>query len=316
MDGRGRLAKPLSNSFARARRRTADFLIGWQRLLRRWLKPVIELDPPRGVGIAASALLLIASAGYGVVCADLGPTIAGELRDVRDAAANSLGFRIKSVALEGQRHVTIDEVLGALGITPRSSLLFLDAADARERLMSNPWISEAKVLKLYPNQLHIEIVERKAFALWQKDRKISVIAADGKVLEEYTDGQFAALPLVVGAGADTGARDFLALIGKYPALRPQIYASSLVAERRWNLKLKNGIEIKLPEFDAGRALDTLMELDRVKKLLSRDIETIDLRLPDRVVVRLSDEAAEAKEDAAREREKELDKKLKRKGGAA
>jgi len=315
MDGRGRLAKPLS-SFARARRGTADVLIGWQRLLRRWLKPVIELDPPRGVGIAASALLLIASAGYGVVCADLGPTIAGELRDLRDATANSLGFRIKSVALEGQRHVTIDEVLGALGITPRSSLLFLDAADARVRLMSNPWISEAKVLKLYPNQLHIEIVERKAFALWQRDRKISVIAADGKVLEDYIDGQFAALPLVVGAGADTGAFNFLALIEKYPALRPQIYASSLVAERRWNLKLKNGIEIKLPEFDAGRALDTLMELDRVKKLLSRDIETIDLRLPDRVVVRLSDEAAEAKEDAAREREKELDKKLKRKGGAA
>jgi cell division protein FtsQ len=99
-------------------------------------------------------------------------------------------------------------------------------------------------------------------------------------------------------------------------LRAQLYASILVSERRWNLKLKNGIDVRLPESGIERALDTLVELDREKKLLSRDIVAIDLRLPDRVTVRLSEAAAQSREDALREREKEVNKKVKRKGGDA
>ena len=316
MDGRGRLAEPLRDGCARARRRTADLLIGWQRLLRRWLKPLFDLDPPRGVGVAASVLLLLASAGYGVVCGGHVATLTQELKDFRDATANAFGFRITSIALAGQHQITRDEILSAVGITERSSLLFLDAAAARAQLMTIPWIADATVLKLYPGRLHIAITERDAFALWQKDRKVSVIADDGVVLETIVAQQFASLPLVVGRGAEVRAKDFLALIDKYPALRPQIYASVLVAERRWNLKLKNGIDVRLPEIDVERALDALVELDRDKKLLSRDIVAIDLRLADRVTVQLSDEAAQLREDALREKEKEDSKKLKRKGGNA
>jgi cell division protein FtsQ len=88
-------------------------------------------------------------------------------------------------------------------------------------------------------------------------------------------------------------------------------AAVLVAERRWNIVLKNGVDIRLPQVDAEQALDTLVELDRDKKLLSRDIAVVDLRLPDRVTVRLSDDAAAARQDALNK-----DKKSKKKGGAA
>jgi cell division protein FtsQ len=116
------------------------------------------------------------------------------------------------------------------------------------------------------------------------------------VVEPYVAKRFAKLPLVVGDGAEQRAHDFLVLIGKYPQLRDQVQASVLVAARRWNLKLKNGIEVRLPETGVAPALDTLAELDRDKKLLTRDIESVDLRLPDRVTVRLSDEAAAAREE--------------------
>ena len=82
----------------------------------------------------------------------------------------------------------------------------------------------------------------------------------------------------------------------------------LVAERRWNLKLRNNLDIRLPETDVAPALDRLVALDRDKRLISRDILAIDLRLPDRVTVRLSDAAAQAREEAR--------KPQKRKGGDA
>jgi len=280
------------------------------------MKPVVDLRLPRGLGVAGTTLFLFASAGYGVVCGDLGPVIAEEFRDLRDATANASGFRITSISLAGQHQVTRDEIFTAVGVSARSSLLFLNAASARASLKANPWIAEADVSKFYPGRLHIAITERKAFALWQKDRKISVIAEDGIVLESYRTAEFSSLPLVVGIGAERKARELLALIGKYPTVRSQLYASVLIAERRWSLSLKNGIEVKLPESGIERALDTLVEFDRDKKLLSRDIVAIDLRLPDRVTVKLSEEAAQMREDALREQEKlSNSKKSKRKGDA-
>jgi cell division protein FtsQ len=103
--------------------------------------------------------------------------------------------------------------------------------------------------------------------------------------------------------------DFLAVLDRYPEIRAAVRASILVAERRWNLRLTTGIDVRLPEADVEQALDRLVALDREKKLLSRDIVAVDLRLPDRVTVRLSDAAAQAREDALKE-------KKKKKGGDA
>ena len=87
-------------------------------------------------------------------------------------------------------------------------------------------------------------------------------------------------------------------------------ASILVAERRWNLKLKNGLDVRLPEINVEAAFEMLLALDRDKKLLTRDITAVDLRLPDRVTVRLSEEAARARDEAMKP------KKQKKKGGDA
>jgi cell division protein FtsQ len=173
------------------------------------------------------------------------------------------------------------------------------------------------VLKLYPGRLRIEIKERKAFALWQKDGQVSLIAADGTVLKPFVPQRFASLPQVVGPGAERAAQDFLGLIARYPDIAQSVDASVLVAERRWNLHLKSGVEVLLPEREPERALTTLVDLNRTKKLLARDIVTIDLRLADRVTVRQSDQAAAARDEALKAAEKDRKaKSSKIKGGDA
>jgi cell division protein FtsQ len=298
---RARMRIPLSLSLSRTR---------FTRTLRRWGGPLETWQIPRGAGIAAALAFVLASGGYGAVRGGHLPEIMAELRDFRDSVANMTGFRITSIALAGQRRLTRDDVLATAGISGRSSLLFLDAGEARARLKANPWIAEATVLKLYPGRLHIAVTEREAFALWQRDGRVEVIADDGTVVEPFAGQLFAKLPLVVGIGAETKAKDFLALIDKYPSIRDQFHAAVLVAERRWNVMLKNGIDVRLPETGMERALDTLVKLERDNKILSRDIALIDLRLADRVTVRLSDEAAAARLDVLKA------KNPKKKGGAA
>ncbi|WFU83377.1 cell division protein FtsQ/DivIB [Bradyrhizobium sp. CIAT3101] len=338
MDGAG----SLSRSFLRSLRPQADLkaaAIGAVVLLREWVqdkraekraaakqkikaKAVVEREPPphliavverylpRRVGISMTVLLLIGSCGLGIVKGGHLQDFVTAVSDARNAMANSAGFRITSVVINGRKQLSQDEILAIGGVSGRSSLLFLDADDVRDKLKANPWIADATVLKLYPGQLMIEITERKAFALWQEAGRLSVIADDGALLEPYVSRRFLSLPLVVGKGADTQARDFLALLARYPQVNSVTKAAIYVGERRWNLRLKDGLDIRLPEQDVGNALAALSKLDKDDRLFSKDIVAIDMRLPDRLVVQLSDDAAKAREDLFK------DKKKKKAGDAA
>ena len=278
------------------------------QLMDRW-SALVNTRWPRGVGTAGTIAVILASLAYGSVKGDHIPTVVEAFKDVRDAAANAAGFRIVSVALAGQHHISREDVLAAAGVTDTTSLLFLDVEQTRERLKSNPWIADATVLKLYPGELQIGIREREAFALWQKNGQVSVIADDGTVLEPYVAPRLIELPLVVGRGAETRAKEFLSMLDRYPDLRASVRATVLVGERRWNLRLNNGIDVRLPETDIAPALERLVALDKEKTLTTRDIVAIDLRLPDRVTVRLSEAAAQARIEAAKD-------KAKKKGGSA
>jgi len=269
---------------------------------------LLERHLPNRAGVAATVLILLGSAGFGIVRGGHVEQFTAAFSDTRDAIANSAGFRITAVAINGRKQLTQDEVLATGGVNGRSSLLFLDAAAVRDKLKANPWIADATVLKLYPGQLQINITERSAFALWQQDRRLSLIADDGVVLEPYLSHRFISLPLVVGKGAETRARDFLALLARYPQVRSATKAAIFVGERRWNLRLKDGLDIRLPENDVGAALAALSKLDKEERLFSRDIVAVDMRLPDRLTVQLSDDAAKARE--------ELFKKPKKKAGDA
>jgi cell division protein FtsQ len=327
MDRAGRLVRSLRSLGPQADLKAAA--IGAVVLLRERLglrarvpaRPVINRAPhrlillierytPNRAGIALTVLMLLGSAGFGIVKGGHLDEMTAALSDARNALANSAGFRITTVAINGRKQLSQDEVLAIGGVNGRSSLLFLDAATVRDRLKANSWIADATILKLYPGQLQIDIVERSAFALWQQDGRLSVIADDGAVLEPYVSRRFVSLPLVVGKGADVRARDFLALLDRYPQVRSATKAAIFVGERRWNLRLKDGLDIRLPENDVGNALATLSKLDKEERLFSRDIVAVDMRLPDRLVVQLSDDAGKARDELFK------DKKAKKKAGDA
>jgi cell division protein FtsQ len=329
MDGGGRLDQPLKRSGQSATRwfgapvdepdrarveadqdpasGSFGFFIGGRRA-RRWAARLAQI--PQGAGVAGSLLLLGATLSYGAIVGGHVAAVTDWLRGARDNAANALGFGIAAVSVSGGSQVGREQALTLAGVTGRSSLLFFDAEAARARLLADPWIADAAILKLYPDRLLITITERRAFALWQRNGQVNVIADDGTVLQPFVEDRYRGLPLVVGSGAERRAKDFIGLLDRYPEIRSALRASVLVAERRWNLRLVNGMDVHLPDSDLQAALDRLVKLDHDKKVLSRDVTSIDLRLPDRVTVRLSDAATQARDDAIKANAK------KKKGGDA
>jgi cell division protein FtsQ len=273
-----------------------------QRRQRRtiWTR-LAAVGSRRGVGLALTILLLGGSSLFGAVRGGQYETFVAEYGSPLDFVARSIGFGLDAVTISGTQELTSAEILDAAGLNSSTSLLFLDAAAVRDKLKAVPLIQDASVRKFYPDRLLIEITERVPFALWQHDGALTVVSADGKAIQDGSDGRFTKLPFVVGKGAETRVDEFLKILDAADDMRSQVRAGILVGERRWTLKLTNGMDVKLPEKGAEAAVAQIAKLAREARLLDKDLLIIDARLPGRLIVRLSVEAAAAKADATARR---------------
>ena len=254
----------------------------------------IALAAPRGLGLVLAIGLIGGVALFGAIRGGEYDAFIAREGDLRDVVARALGFDIAIVTISGQAELRERELLAAAHITPKNSLLFLDAAEARKGLESLPLVKSASVRKLFPNHLVIDLVERAPSALWQKDGKVAIIAADGAPIDQMTDDRFIGLPFVVGDGANERLPEFTALLAAANELRPKIKAGILVSDRRWDLVMTNGMIVKLPEVNPQAAMTTLVRLQREDRVLERAALSLDLRVEGRMFVRLTEEAAAAR----------------------
>jgi len=201
----------------------------------------------------------------------------------------SFGFAVEHISINGVRRLSEIDVLAALSLDEDSSLLDFDVLAAREALMQMPWVETAHVRKIYPDQLQINLVEYEPVALWQHQGELSIIDRQGRIIAPH-DARAPSLPLVVGRGGEREAAHLLQVMEQFPQLKERIRAYIRVADRRWDLLLDNGLDIKLPEHDFAARLTSLLDDPEYADLLSRDILGVDLRFEDRIVLALSDAA--------------------------
>lgn len=321
MDGGGRLPRSVKTTAAVSAARLPvpapgpQLLVGERqgRWLRRSRRSAVSVPlaqrMPRRLGTWMALGFLGLSIGTGTLLGGHFETLRANYGEPHHMLARFVGFGIDRVTISGIAELSEVEVLVAAGIDPKTSLAFFDADQARKRLESAPLIREATVRKLYPGEVAITLVEREPFALWQVKGELFVIAADGTVIDKMDDGRFAHLPLVVGVDANNRAREYIALRREAGPIAAQIRAATLVAGRRWNLKLDNGMDVRLPEAEPAAAVKRLAALQADFRIFDKDLLAIDLRQPDRVVMRLTEEGAAA-------RVEQLKSKTKKKGGEA
>jgi cell division protein FtsQ len=259
----------------------------------------IRLDRPasRKLEIALTAAVLLGAALLGAEHGGQLDAVAARYGGLADWAADTLRLGIRVVTISGATHMSERRILDIAGIDANRSLPFFDVAEARARLEADPLIKQASVRKLYPDQIMIDIVERTPYAVWQKDGDVRAIAADGAPIDEVNDSRYADLPFVVGEGANGRVGEFVALLDAMEELKPRVEAGVLIDQRRWNLRLKSGIDVKLPELDPQAGIAELLALQRQSRILEKDVLTLDLRVPGRVFVRLSEQAAAGWADA-------------------
>ncbi len=201
-----------------------------------------------------------------------------------------LALPIKTIEVRGASLTTREDVTEALGVGPGDPIMGVSIAELESNVETLPFVEAAIVQRRLPGTLLVTLTERSPFAVWQNQGHFVLIDRTGKIVANQgfsgKDAEaFAKLPLVVGEGAPEAAGALIAALDAEPGLRSHVAAMVRVGERRWNLSLKNGCDVLLPEAEEIPAITRLAALDKQYALLERPLEVIDMRLPDRLVLK-------------------------------
>lgn len=249
---------------------------------RRWASPRLRRRLRAGgavLGVAGVALSL----ALGLPMEGFSKAQAGLL-----ALAMEAGLKVGKITVTGRSDIPRAELLAALGVKQGDPILEIDTAAVRARLEQLGRVRTVSVTRLLPDTLHIELVERRPLAIWQNNGRHLLVDREGSVISGEV-GNISGLPLVVGKGAPAHAARILTVISSEPKLAALVVAAVRVGERRWDVRLGNGITVRLPEVDFEGAWQRLAALERSHGLTGRAIDAVDMRLADRLVIHMLDD---------------------------
>lgn len=193
------------------------------------------------------------------------------------------GYKLDSVYLEGRGRTDMDDVQSALDAPHGTPILGLDLGEIRARLESLGTVKMAFVERDLPSTLHVRIIEREPVAIWQHQGRMRLIDDEGVVMTDLSVGDHRNLPLLIGEGAPKNTKEALAILNAAPELATLVKGMQRVGERRWNLVLKRGIEVRLPENNPTAAWKRLADMQKRDHLFERAVSAIDLRDSTRMI---------------------------------
>ncbi|AZV38296.1 cell division protein FtsQ [Komagataeibacter xylinus] len=209
---------------------------------------------------------------------------------LRGRIINMLPLRVTEIDVTGCVLTSESALQEALGVRTGDFILGFSVKAARERIDALPFVDHSVVERHLPGTIVIHLFERQPFAVWQNHGHFMLIdRAGNQVRDKGMTGKdaeaFRQLPLVVGPDANLAAAAMIDELTAQPEVSNHVVAAARVGQRRWNLTLRNGTTILLPEGQEVAALKRLAQMQETIKILDRPVIAIDMRLPDRLIIR-------------------------------
>ena len=198
-----------------------------------------------------------------------------------------LGLKVNNVYAEGRSQTKLNDLLKAINVKRGDPIINFDVAEAKIRVESLGWVSKAHISRNLPDSIHVRITERKPFALWQNNGKIVLIDRNGAIISDSQAQNFNHLPRIVGQDARETAPRLFESLAEEPKLYNRVLAAVRVGKRRWDIVFYGGLRVHLPEKNLRNAWSRLAIANVENNFFDSDITLIDLRLPDRMILRIN-----------------------------
>ncbi len=219
---------------------------------------------------------------------------------------NKSNLKLDQVNVEGRVRTKIEDINAAVQVEQGMPIFDVDLNAQKEKIKQLPWVQDVLIERRLPNQLLIRLKEKTPIAIWQNHKKYWPIDAAGQTIADDKTVLSNVL-LVVGEDAPQHTPQLIEELSKYPTVAKRVLSATRVGKRRWDLYLndvENGIVVRLPETDIASALKRLQEFQETGQILERDLNVIDLKLPDRLIVRSESNESSAPKPKEAQKNKE------------
>jgi cell division protein FtsQ len=199
-----------------------------------------------------------------------------------------MGLSLQNVYIEGREKTSPQEILNALHLQRGDYIFKVNLKDSYDHIKKLKWVRSVMIERRLPSTLYIRLVEKKPLAFWQHQHKFYLIDTLGNIICESPRKEFPNFIVVTGENAPKALPQLLGILNQYPTIRDQTCGAMYIGQRRWDLVLKHGMCIKLPETGVDKSCQLLTKLINDKRLDNPAIQEVDLRHNDRIYFYLKD----------------------------
>jgi cell division protein FtsQ len=194
-------------------------------------------------------------------------------------------FPIKEVKIAGIQHVNHDEVQHILLPLVNKGFFAVSVEHIRETLNQFPWVSDASVRRVWPNQIVIQVSEKLPFALWNNEKLLST---SGQLFTPSRESFPVGLPEFVGPeGAQLKMMENYSKINKILApLHFKMTRFEWSPAHVWSLTLNNGIKVNIGHKDILTRVDDFVKVyPKIIGNRASEVNSVDLRYSNGLAVR-------------------------------
>lgn len=198
------------------------------------------------------------------------------------------GMYVEDIIVEGNKRTSYEDLVQALNLSENESILGVDIAKMQSRIEQLTWVRHCVVKRsFFPNNILVNIEERKVKAIWQYEGRFYPVDAEGNVIEAEEYEPDAPVIVLAGEGAPHHLAELLEVLNTDEELAGKVRAAVYVSNRRWDLSLgnaQNRVLIKLPEKNYDKAYQKIALLNKRQGIFKRKLTSFDVRYDNRIVV--------------------------------
>ncbi len=260
------------------------------RMQRLMLTPAFRISLRVGVPFCAT---LMAGTIY-LADEERRGAIQQAVADARASIEERPEFMVKLMAIDGAEGLLAADIRTAVPLEFPQSSFDLDLETIRKDVKALNGVKTANVRIRPGGILQIDVTPRVPVAIWRNAEGLALIDETGAhVTHVASRRDYPQLPLIAGDGAARHVAEALALHKTAEALGDRLRGVVRMGERRWDVVLDRNQRILLPEAAAMQALERVIALEKAQDVLSRDVARVDLRLPGRATVKMTENATDA-----------------------
>jgi len=213
--------------------------------------------------------------------------------DLRSQVESRPEFMVNMMVVDGASEIVSDGIRQMLPLDFPISSFDLDLEAMREVVVALDPVKSARLYVRQGNVLQVDVVERIPVVLWRNEQGLQLLDVECVLVgPAFVRADWPELPLIVGDGADKNVIEALDLVAAAEPLSARLRGLVRMGERRWDVVLDREQRILLPEIEAVQALERVIAMDQAVDMLERDLVAVDLRLPNRPTLRMTDGAVQ------------------------